>query len=376
MKRVSLALLWIAWAGAVLLGLPASGLDLGDTVQVHGFGGWGYGKTDSHSYSIGTPEGNYQNAEFTLNLTAQPAESLSIVAQVHFDAGAQETTELDYAFAEWSFSDLARLRIGRVKHPFGIYGEIPDVGTLRPFLFLPQSIYGPLAYTAKYYDGVGLTGDWFLPGDRWRLQYDIYGGQIQGDFNTISSELESSIGLFTVSDTIGLRLRAVTPVPGLSFSLSAYQGNEVVVNSMGANYVDRQTELLSAEYLGSALWIRAEAGRLESGPYHVQNSAYMETAYKITDHWQIAARYDWAEIDLQGGTAGLPPVFNQLFDHEEPGLGLNYWFSPQLVVRLGYHRVQGNLLTTATPEDLFNALLTGELAKETRLFTFGAQFSF
>ena len=76
------------------------------------------------------------------------------------DANTNQDVELDYAFAEWFVSDALKIRMGRVKHPFGLYGEIFDVGTLRPFYLLPQSIYGPNGFTAKAYNGVGLTGNY------------------------------------------------------------------------------------------------------------------------------------------------------------------------------------------------------------------------
>ena len=109
-------------------------------------------------------------------------EKLSIVAQIRGEAvNGDDNFELDYAFAGWSFSDALELRIGRVKHPYGIYGEIFDVGTLRPLYQLARSVYGPVGFTARAYNGVGLSG-WLDWDSGWALQYDVYYGQIEGDF--------------------------------------------------------------------------------------------------------------------------------------------------------------------------------------------------
>ena len=58
----------------------------------------------------------------------------------------------------------------------------------------------------------------------------------------------------------------------------------------------------------------------------------------------------------------------------KPGLGVNYHFAPELVLKLALHQVEGNRL--ALPEDIDEAVDTGVLDDETTLVTFGAQFSF
>ncbi len=92
-----------------------------DSVEIHGFGGWAYGETDGFDYSVGNEDGNYDNASFNLNLTASPMEKLKINAQVEWKDGVNGSdTELDFAFAEWAFSDALKFRIGQIKSPFGI----------------------------------------------------------------------------------------------------------------------------------------------------------------------------------------------------------------------------------------------------------------
>src|SRR5687767_376284 len=85
------------------------------SIDIHGFGGWAYGRTDGHKYGLAREEGEYDNAEFALNVSAKPIEKLSIVAQMRLESGGEHNqAELDYAFAEWAFSDAARVRAGRV----------------------------------------------------------------------------------------------------------------------------------------------------------------------------------------------------------------------------------------------------------------------
>ena len=368
---------------------PGSAMSYLDALEIHGFGGWAYGNTDGNSYTVGSSDGKYDNAHFALNISARPSERLSLVAQVFFesddsDSNTSQDASLDYAFAEWFVSDALKIRMGRVKHPFGLYGEIFDVGTLRPFYLLPQSLYGPNGFTAKAYNGIGLTGNHDL-GAGWGLQYDLYGGEIEGDFNIpgllsvgnpdITLEPEVAIG-FTVNDTVGGRLVFSTPIDGLSLGASAYRGDERV--GAGETTATRKTWVAHAEYLNDPWTVRGEWGKLVNSDQFQSEGGYFELAYKVTEHWQLAGRYDDWDATLKGtDLSTLPGIFSQLLKHEEVTFGVNYWFNPSFVVRLDVHQVTGNRFAFVdSPEQVLDALTTDTLDDQTRLIVLGAQFSF
>jgi hypothetical protein len=97
------------------LALPSQAIDLGQKLQIHGFGSWAYGKTDVNRYLSGSSEGEYDHSEFYLNINAQPLDQLTISAQVGWYQDHDGTElDFDYAFAEWRFSEKARARAGRV----------------------------------------------------------------------------------------------------------------------------------------------------------------------------------------------------------------------------------------------------------------------
>jgi hypothetical protein len=363
---------------------PTYAADANDFLEIHGFGGWAFGDTDGYRFLVGTGDGSYDNAQMALNFNAQPADRFSVVGQVRFDAtGGDDEVELDYAFAGWAFSDALELRIGRVKHPFGVYGEIFDVGVLRPFYLLPQSIYGANGFTARAYNGVGITG--FRAFGGWDLQYDVYTGEIEGDFvvpGLLSTQPELlttpevEVG-FEVDETLGFRLNLGTPIQGLSFGLSAYQGQE----TLGLDLVDdgdRKTVVGSVEYLGNALTVRSEYGHLEDKGAFEETGGYLEVAYRINDHWQLAARYDDFEVKFpEADLSQLPSILTDVMRHEELAVGVNYWFNASFVVRLNYHMTEGNRF--AFPEsgdEILTAIVTGELEASTDLLLVGAQFSF
>jgi hypothetical protein len=356
-------------------------------VQIHGFGGWAYGETDGHVYLVGTEAGGYDNADFALNIAAEPMENLTIVAQLRGEAvGGEDSFELDYAFASYDFTESFNARLGRVKHPFGIYGEIYDVGTLRPFYYLPQSLYGPNGYTARAYNGVGVAG-WFDWGSDWGLQYDVYVGEVEGDFVTPGVTttdpnlfLEPRVNFgFRVSQTIGLRAVVTTPVDGLSFGFSGFTGDDETDLSVGLEPdASRDVLMASLEYLSPRWSVRSEYGTLKRDIDFESESWYLEVAYRFTDHWQLAGRYDTAEVTLPSTDfSTLPPFFTHLLDHEDLVLGVNYWFGTKLVVRLSYSQVEGNRFAfLETPAQVGELLMTGELDSKTNMIVFGAQFSF
>lgn len=382
-KKGTAGIGWI-W-GLLILGLsaPAIATDLGSKVQIHGFGGWFYADTDGLLHIVGDSDGDYDNAQLALNVTAQPTDRLSVVAQVLLEAEdrfADEdvNVELDYAFAEWFVSDRLKLRVGRVKHPYGIYGEIFEVGTLRPFILLPLSLYGPSGFTAKAYNGVGITGT-FARDSGWGLQYDVYGGQIEGAyevpglFSGPDTFTEPRVDLgFTVDDILGTRLNVLTPFDGLSFGVSAYLGEERILDVR-----DRETIQAHVEYLTDRWTVRGEWGLLDNkGAFDVEGS-YLEVAYKITEHWELAVRGEDRETDFNLGGQFFSGIVAQATEHQDVALGVSYWFSPSFVLRLNVHETEGNRFAfVETPEEVQRALVTGELEDETELILIGAQFSF
>lgn len=369
---------------AALAAVPAVAQSTGSIIDIHGFGGWAYGKTDGHKYSLARESGDYDNAEFALNVSAKPFEQLSVVAQMRLASGAgEEQAELDYAFAEWTFHDAARVRAGRVKHPFGIYGEIFDVGTVRPFYSLPQSLYGANGFTARAYNGAGITGN--VPLGKWGLQYDLYGGQIEGDFETpgllsTSSQYFSEPSItfgYRVENAYGGRLNISTPVDGLTFGSSAYSGKAYTdLSEVDAD--KRDVYAVHAEYALQRFAIRSEWGHLKNGSDFEVDAGYAEASYRITEHWQIAGRWDQLDVTLPGtNISRLPKIFPQLLEHREATLGVSYWFSPNFVVRGSFQRVNGNRFAfPETSDEVKAALASGQLDDKTNMVLMGAQFSF
>jgi hypothetical protein len=348
----------------LLAAAPTAALETADgKLTVSAFGSIGYGRTDGNVYGPGTEDGKYENTDLAIAFIGRPADRLLIAAQVFFSA--DEAASIDWAFAEWKLHDAARLRLGKAKHPFGLYGESRDVGTLRPFFMLPTSVYGPTHLVAEGYTGVGLTGFHRLV-KGWSLAYDVYGGQLQAAAYEPFEQLfgEGAPGEIEETETrelLGGRLVLETPVEGLSFMLSTYTGVEHH-DGQGRRHLALAA---SAEYLTAAISARAEYALIDEANEADTHSGYVELAYKLPVGIQLAARAEgsWSSVDEFDGSSPLTR-------HREAAVGVNYWFTPDLVVKASYHLVDGNRFAYAPDQT------PATLDTSTQLVVVGAQFSF
>ncbi|HBL27202.1 MAG TPA: hypothetical protein DD490_10240 [Acidobacteria bacterium] len=356
---------------AAVLGLlpaAASAIDLTDKVHLSGFGHWQYGRTDGNTFLGATEDGEYDNGDFALSVSAQVSDPLRIAGQLHL--AYDGTTELDFAFAEYSLSDAAKLRAGLVKHPFGISTEVLHVGTLRLLGDLPQSLYGTTGVVSEAIKGLAFAGRKDFASS-WALSYDVYAGELNPFNDGLNHELlepgieEDEEEELSYRDALGARAVLETPVDGLSFGVSAYRGVE-------------EEDGTTAETLGGHVrfargaWdVRAEAfgQHAESGAIE-QRGYYLEAARRFGEKWQVAALAESFEVTPESGTG---PSFagDPRSEHDLLALGLNYWFSPNLVFRTSVREIEG-LRFVEIPDDQEPA----ELDESTRLFTFGVDFSF
>jgi hypothetical protein len=344
------------------------------SLAIHGFGSWAYGKTGGNNYLAGTPDGEYRTSELSLDVSVDFGNRLRAVSQVFFEEGSEEVgAQIDYAFAEWSYSDALKFRVGEIKLPFGISAEVFDVGTLRPFFRLPQSIYGPVGVIAESYKGIGATGERSTLGD-WTLTYDAYLGGIEarafdapleglrGDAEPAPLEHEHAV----TRNVIGGRLVIGAPRDGLAFGGSAYSGTTELKQRRLAIGVQ-------GEYLNGDWSLRAEVVRHTVAGTLRMTGGYVEAARMFGVHWQGALQYNSLKEAHPGLDDARAP---SLGEHKEVALGVNYWFSSNFVVKLACHQVTGNRIAAPELEELRDGVLNGDLQTRTRLIQLGAQFSF
>jgi hypothetical protein len=380
---VSMRFAILAAAAALLTTAPARAIDLADgKLFVDGSGGAAYGITNHNIIQGATlesvPGGTFRNSDLNLNITARPETRITIAGQISFaDTVDGAQTGLDWAFAQYAFLDALKFRAGKIRMPFGLSAEVDAIGTLRPFYSLAPSIYGSTGVASSAFFGAGITGTFALSGS-WELSYDAYGGEMQvamsepfqriGQTLVPGSRFEPEAS--RVHNLLGGRLSLTTPIEGLLLRVSGYRGKLAEFGD-NAEVVPLEyqfdAELVSLEYQTEKWLFRAEV--LHSQERERNLGGYVEVAYRLDSHWQVAGR-----VDVLDTYSADIPGDSSLRHHRGLEAGVNYWFSPRLVVKAAYADVVGNRV--AFPEHLDDALLAGNLGGRTRGFTLGTQFSF
>jgi hypothetical protein len=354
--------------------LPAQ--DASRPVEIHGFGSWAYGRTNQNVFLSGSPEGDYRHVSMALNLSKEVDDKLSI----HVQGGITEDHDhahvaLSYAFANYKLSDRLSLRVGQVKHPFGIYTEVFAVGTLRPFLELPLGFYGPVGFVGESYRGVGASGTADI--GEWTIAYDAYAGGNDLQKFAVPEEyfkgstlqmVSEEIELQSTRDVIGGRVVLQTPIQGLSVGSSSYTG---ILNEPASN---RRTVIAGqAGYRSNALTLEGEIAHEDQVNDEQATGGYVLAAFRLTPEWQVASQYNVLRNKFFGANVSSAP---SLQDHYEGAVAVSRWFSRSLVLKAEYHHVSGNRFAMPHPEDLVAIVAARQLRIVTHLFQFGAQFTF
>jgi hypothetical protein len=352
--------------------LPAGAIELEDgKLSINGFCSWGYGTADLNDYRTAAHGGHFDTGECGLGFSSPVSDRAVVALQLRY-APENGGLFIDWAFGEWRFSDKARLRLGLVKHPIGIFGETQHVGTLRPFFLLPAGIYGETEFTGSGVAGASLSGRLPRSGG-WDLNYDLYVGSLKLRVDEViekvidpGSLVPGGILPVEVEETTyigGGRLIVTTPHPGLEFRLSAY-GSPI-------HQVDGPRFALgpSVQYLGERLTARAEYFFFWEKNNQRSHTGYVEAAWFFTEQFQVGARAEFYKLHLLAA-----PIDSSLFEHYEVATTFNYWFDTDLVLKLSFHAIDGNRF--AHPRLLDDALLGGRLNRQTFASILGMQFSF
>ncbi len=113
-------------------------------VDVHGFISQGYLKSTGNNFLANTKYGTWEFTEIGINFGSYVTDELRIGMQLFArDLGAlgNMDLELDWALGDYTVNDYLGIRVGRIKTPYGLYGETQDVDLVRTSILLPQSVY-------------------------------------------------------------------------------------------------------------------------------------------------------------------------------------------------------------------------------------------
>jgi hypothetical protein len=343
----------------VLVALPAYSQD----VEVHGFISQGYLKTYGQSYFDGvlqgednpqtggsnflgpTKRGSWEFAEVGINFGTSISDDMRVGLQLFArDLGqlGNFQFELDWAFADYAFRDNLNFRLGRIKMPYGLYGEYRDLDIVRPSVLLPQSVYfEALRDLQVAFDGVEIYGN-LDPGSSTlgHFDYTLFGGAIMGPavrsksstalfFNNRAFYTGGGNAIFAIEDNsfnpymIGGSLQWNTPWEGLLIKSSTVYYKAVIHATVADGFIGQleqigqlpssfsqnqqyKTEVMfsvgSIEYTLDDLVLAAEYARYY-GEFHSNNAPliphtdlnqeryYLQASYRLSELVQISGYY-------------------------------------------------------------------------------------
>ncbi len=198
MKRLMACLL-----GAVLLGWgpAASGADL-DRISINGYASFEFEQQTS-AEGNGDPNGSFDADLFDLVFNIQVGDRIRAAADVTWEHGpASEdnfgNVALEYGFIEYSFSDLAKVRVGKMFTPYGIFNEIH---TAKPaFLAVKEPastnkperiVEGGFRFFPRWGAGIALRGDGVLAGRD--FNYDVFvANGVQEEVNPFEEDMNTA----------------------------------------------------------------------------------------------------------------------------------------------------------------------------------------
>ncbi len=362
---------WLAIClSASLVMANAQGLELSDSIQIHGFATQGYTLSAGNNFfghSLGN--GSIKFTELGVNGSVRASRRSHIAAQLMSRrAGGTDDghLRLDYGIIDYRFSDESAanwgLRVGRIKNPIGFYNDTRDVAFTRPGVILPQALYFDRVRDIQlssdgaqlYGEGMVFTGDF-----NFQLQFGkprandnntevaLLGGDRPGSLEAKPSLL----GRFSY-DFLHGRLRFAYSEYRLVLDYNAGESDP-----NGSGLIIFRPRIISAQYNQESWSVTAEFARRRFDyqslakyfPYSdvTGESFYTQASYRLTPKWEVLARYDvlYQNIDdrrgekLEALSGGRRPGYSQFAKNQT--LTVSWTPSDAWLVRAEHHWVDG-----------------------------------
>lgn len=345
------------------------------TVQIGGFFSQGYINSSKNNYPFDAKGGTWDFREMGVNVSTPIGSHLRIGAQgfaQRLGNYGEDQIKLDWAVADYNFRQEIGLRAGRIKYPKGLYGEALDLDALRPFVFLPSSVYSPVLrdFSASF-DGGMLYGT--LPaGKSSSVDYKVFYGTIamnpdQGVadfFNTGTTFAAPGINYLKADDVYGAAVDWATPVTGLKVHLSYShitsiegRGRLGAVPSFAASLrVDPTYYTAGVEYVHNDWTFAAEfsdqrGGAVIQAPPIVNvrstygiRGYYVSAARRLGAKWEVGAYFSHSENSE--AAANVAKADKQL---EDWALSVRYNVNDYVTVKLEGHAIDGRYNIFNTP---------------------------
>lgn len=362
-----------ALAGATLLHASVS---IGNSnVQIGGFFSQGYLKSSKNNFPFEAKDGTWDFREMALNVSTTVGDHLRLGAQgfaQRLGNYGEDQINLDWAVADYNFRQEIGVRLGRIKYPKGLYGEALDVDAIRPFIFLPGSIYNPvLRDFSSSFDGAMIYGT-ISTKAAGSFDYKVFYGDIAMNtdmgvadfFNDVGYYAGGSVASLSVDRVKGAAIDWSTPLNGLKLHVSYSELSHVqgagnfapmpvipMLIDVSPAYTTIGAEYAYNEWTFAAEWQRQEGDALLQA-LPVLNSAskygtrgyYASVARRLGEKWEFGTYYSKIE---DAHTA--PTDVKASKEMKDWALSVRYNVNEHVILKAEYHSIDGryNVFNTA-----------------------------
>ncbi len=215
-----------ACASVAVLSTSADAQDIFDRIRINGYTSFEFEKQlEKKGQGNGDPNGSFDADGFDLVLNIHASERVRAALDLALEHGvatedARGNVAMEYGFVEYTFSDMFKLRLGKMFTPFGVFNEIH---TAKPaFLSVKE------APSLNKNDRIVAGGFRFYP--RWGTGIALHGDGVIGKKNfgydlLVANGEQENTNPFEVDDngfkSITLRVR-FEPTASLRVGYSAY----------------------------------------------------------------------------------------------------------------------------------------------------------
>ncbi|MCP4214161.1 MAG: hypothetical protein GY765_05870 [bacterium] len=300
-QRLLLYLCFILVAGA---GLAGENLK----INIHGYISQGFLFSNHNNYLARSQKGSFQFNELGINFSTDVTDKLRVGIQLAArDIGdtGNDKVIIDWAFADYRWRDWLGIRVGKIKAPTGLYNKSRDLDMLRPFVLLPQGVYGEhFRDISTAMKGIGAYGNVSLKtlGD---ISYQLLFGTVDipkesGLTKAVEGWNPFKVEKYDVDNLYCLALIWQTPLEGLR--IGTHRG-EVGLNMLGTLGSDI---IISVPFPPYNLTI-AQAGT----PMTVELTDFLQVVYSLEYSWKdflLAGEYRREYQTMVSAVAGLDAV--------------------------------------------------------------------
>ena len=370
-------------SGVTLIANSAAAYELGSW-DVHGTFSQGFIYSTGNNFIEDSKDGTFDFREFGLNATTFIGERVTVGGQVFgrkYGAIGDDEIFLDWLSVTYSVNDALGLRVGKLKMPYGLYGETRDIDFLRTQILLPQGVYvESYRGSVNAMWGAQAFGNLYLK-DFGSIDYSLQYGQStidadSGELNRLATYIQleadnvndDEAGAFKVlwnTPFSGLRLGSTVtwtafevtgPTDGLLGFPSQYNADlhdqQIVVTS--AEYTLGDTTF-AAEHLRSDLEADVVFNALSANPFVLEvnlSGYYLSVDHQLTDNLTLGAGFSGVSVKQKVALPGL--ATSEKEKQEGAYVTLRYDVTPNVNVKLEQHISTGRaaLFTTENPDSI------------------------